>query len=117
LRRDRTLFLLVFVSERMPGPEPRDLEEMTEAYVLAGELNRAGADYREAFRRHEQRLRPFIERKGEWARNFAGAFTPKTRLGVWIRNQVTRLLAIPPIAHFLIGRDLVDDFDLPNYQM
>ena len=28
---------------------------MTEAYLLAGELNRAGDDYREAFRRHEQR--------------------------------------------------------------
>ena len=36
---------------------------MIEAYVLAGELYHAGKDFREAFRRHEQRLRSFIEAK------------------------------------------------------
>jgi 2-polyprenyl-6-methoxyphenol hydroxylase-like FAD-dependent oxidoreductase len=90
---------------------------MTEAYVLAGELSRAGDDYREAFHRYEQQLRPFIERKQESARNFAAAFAPKTRLGVWIRNQVTKLLPIPPIARFLLGRDMLDNFDLPDYEI
>jgi 2-polyprenyl-6-methoxyphenol hydroxylase-like FAD-dependent oxidoreductase len=90
---------------------------MTEAYVLAGELNRAGDDYREAFRRYERLLRPFLERKQKSARNFAAAFAPKTRLGVWVRNQVTKLMAIPPVAHYFVGRDLRDDFDLPDYEM
>ena len=185
LRGDRTMFLFVFVSEGMAGPEPPDaagrkalLHEvfadagwecpqilramdqvgdvyfdrvsqvrmdgwskgrvmligdaaacvsllagegaglaMTEAYVLAGELNRAGHDYRAAYRRYEQRLRPFVEGKQESARNFASAFTPKTRLGVWFRNQVTRLMAVPPVAHYFVGRDLRDDFDLPNYDV
>ncbi len=185
LRDDRTLFLFVFVGERMPGPDPHGVEErkallhrvfdgagwecpqilramdavedvyfdrisqirmgawskgrvmligdaascvslmagegtglaMTEAYVLAGELKCAGPDYREAFRRCEQRLRPLIEGKQKSAQKFASAFAPKTRIGVWFRNQVTRLMAIRLVADFFIGRDLRDDFDLPEYEM
>jgi 2-polyprenyl-6-methoxyphenol hydroxylase-like FAD-dependent oxidoreductase len=185
LRGDQTMFLFVFASERMTGPEPHDGKErkallrrvfgdagwecprilqamdqaqdiyfdrvsqirmdgwskgrvmligdaaacvsllagegaglaMTEAYVLAGELNCARDNYREAFRCYERRLRPFIERKQGSARNFAAAFAPKTRVGVWIRNQATRLLAIPPLAHFFVGRELRDVFDLPDYEM
>ncbi|HZZ77065.1 MAG TPA: FAD-binding domain [Gemmataceae bacterium] len=86
---------------------------MAEAYVLAGELQRAGNDHCEAFRQYEQRLRLFIEGKQKSARKFAGSFIPKTRLGVWFRNQVMKLLAIRPIANFFIG-DLRDDFDLPS---
>jgi 2-polyprenyl-6-methoxyphenol hydroxylase-like FAD-dependent oxidoreductase len=90
---------------------------MTEAYVLAGELDRAGGDYREAFRRHERRLRPFIEGKQESARKFASSFAPKTRLGIWVRNQVTRLLAIPPVARYFVGRAVWDNVELPHYEM
>ncbi len=90
---------------------------MTEAYVLTGELNRSGRDYREAFRRHEQRLRHFIESKQESARKFAAAFAPKTPMGLWVRTQITKLLAIPPVARFFVGRDLQDVFELPNYEM
>ena len=185
LRDDRTLFLFVFVSERMAGPEPHGVDgrkallhrvfdgagwecpqilramdsvedvyfdrvsqirmdawskgrvmligdaaccisllggegaglAMTEAYVLAGELHRAGPDYREAFRRHEQRLRRFIEGKQRAAQKFASSFAPKTRVGVWFRNQVTKLLAIPLVFDFFIGRAVRDDFDLPMYEM
>jgi 2-polyprenyl-6-methoxyphenol hydroxylase-like FAD-dependent oxidoreductase len=185
LRGDRTMFLLVFVGDRMAGPEPDDVAgrkallrrvfgdagwecpqilramdragdiyfdrvsqirmdgwsngrvmligdaaacvsllagegaglAMTGAYVLAGELHRAGDDYREAFRLHEQRLRPFLASKQESARNFAAAFAPRTRVGVWVRNRVTRLFVIPPVADFFVGRDLRDDLDLPDYEM
>ncbi|HET6572044.1 MAG TPA: FAD-binding domain [Fimbriiglobus sp.] len=90
---------------------------MTAAYVLAGELNRAGGDYQTAFRCHEQRLRPLIESKQASARNFAAAFAPKTRMGLWFRNQMSRLLAVPPLARYFVGRSLKDDFDLPSYEM
>ena len=90
---------------------------MTEAYVLAGELNRAGHDYQAAYRRYEQLLRPFVEGKQKSARYFASAFVPKTRVGVWIRNQVTKLMAFPPVAHYFFVRKLRDDFDLPNYDV
>jgi 2-polyprenyl-6-methoxyphenol hydroxylase-like FAD-dependent oxidoreductase len=90
---------------------------MTEAYVLAGELNRAGHDYQAAYRRYEQVLRPFVEGKQRSVRYFASAFLPKTRVGVWIRNQVTKLMAFPPLAHYFLVRRLRDDFDLPNYDV
>ncbi len=90
---------------------------ITEAYVLAGELSRAGHDYAEAFRRCEQRLRSFIERKQTSAQNFASAFAPKTRAGIWIRNQVTKLLGIPAVADYFLRRDVFDDLELPEYEI
>jgi 2-polyprenyl-6-methoxyphenol hydroxylase-like FAD-dependent oxidoreductase len=90
---------------------------MTEAYVLAGELHRAKGDYRDAFRRQEQLLRPFVEGKQESAKDFASSFAPKTAFGVWIRNQATKLMAFRPIANLFIGRTLRDDIDIPNYDM
>lgn len=89
---------------------------MTEAYVLAGELNRAGNDHRRAFQRYELKLRPFIEGKQESARNFASSFAPRTRPGIWFRNFVTRLLAVPPVANYFVGRGLRDNFELPDYE-
>ena len=76
---------------------------MTEAYVLAGELSRAGGDYAAAFRSHEQKLRPFIEGKQKSAENFASNFAPQSAWGVWPRNPVANLLTTPPLADFLIG--------------
>jgi 2-polyprenyl-6-methoxyphenol hydroxylase-like FAD-dependent oxidoreductase len=185
MRDNRTLFLFVFATEYMPGPEPDGADQckavlrriysqdgwetpeilkemdqakeiyfdrvsqihmerwskgrvmligdaasavsllagegtglaLTEAYVLAGELARAGGDYETAFHRHEEQLRPFIEGKQKSAEKFASAFAPKTEWGVWMRNHITKLLVIPPVADFLIGRDLRDDFELPDYRM
>jgi 2-polyprenyl-6-methoxyphenol hydroxylase-like FAD-dependent oxidoreductase len=90
---------------------------MTGAYVLAGELSRAANDYREAFRRYEDRLRPLIKAKQKSARKFAGAFAPRTVLGIWMRNQATKLMRIPKVADMLILGEMRDDFDLPNYDM
>ena len=88
---------------------------MTEAYVLAGELARAGTDHARAFRAYEQRLRALIETKQASARKFAGAFAPRTAFGLWVRNQATKLMAFRPLTEFFLGRDLRDDFDLPDY--
>ena len=88
---------------------------MAEAYVLAGELSRAGQDYQTAYRRYEQQLRPFVEAKQKSVRYFASAFVPKTRVGVWLRNQVTKLMAFPRLFHYFFVRQLRDDFDLPTY--
>ncbi|WP_148598298.1 FAD-binding domain [Aquisphaera giovannonii] len=89
---------------------------LAEAYVLAGELNRTPGDHRGAFRRYESRLRPFIEGKQESARKFAPAFAPRTRPGIWFRNQVTRVMAIPPVARLFLARALRDDLELPDYE-
>jgi 2-polyprenyl-6-methoxyphenol hydroxylase-like FAD-dependent oxidoreductase len=46
-------------------------------------------------------------------------FLPETAVRLWLRNQVTRLMRLPGIADWLIGRSVIvsDDFDLPNYSM
>lgn len=89
---------------------------MTEAYVLAGELHAAGNDHIEAFVRYEERMMPFLTRKQASAAKFASAFAPKTSAGVAFRNAVTQLFGIPALADYLIGRDLRDDFRLPEYR-
>ena len=88
---------------------------MTEAYVLAGELNRAGRQFQEAFGRYEELLRPFVEARQKSAGYFAAALLPKTQVGLRIRNQVMKLMALPAFSHYFLGRKLRDDFDLPNY--
>ncbi len=90
---------------------------ITEAYVLAGELQRLGGDFAAAFRAYEQQLRPTIEKKQASAKDFGSAFAPRTRAGVWFRNHVASLLYIRPLATYFIGRSLRDDFALPNYAM
>ena len=88
---------------------------MTEAYVLAGELHAAGDDHRAAFANYERRLRAFIEGKQRDAVKFAGAFAPRTAFGLFVRNQVSRLMAIPAVAHWALRRSLIDTFVLPEY--
>jgi 2-polyprenyl-6-methoxyphenol hydroxylase-like FAD-dependent oxidoreductase len=91
---------------------------MTQAYVLAGELASCdSASVERALARYERRLRPLVERKQKAARRFASTFTPATRIGIWLRDQATRLMALPPVARVLIGRNLVDDFELPTYEL
>lgn len=88
---------------------------MVQAYVLAGELHRAGADYREAFGRYERRLRPLVEARQRSARGFATMFAPKTSLGVWTRNQASKLLNVAPLADWVVRREFRDDVALPEF--
>lgn len=90
---------------------------MAQAYVLAGELNRADGDYRHAFASQEHLLRELIEEKQISAQRFAAAFVPATTLGVWARNQATKLLAIPWLGDRIWRRELSDGFALPQYGM
>ncbi len=88
---------------------------MVQAYVLAGEINGAGANHREALRRYERRLRPIVEARQRSARGFATMFAPRTPLGLWTRNQATKLLNIPQLADWIIQREFRDDIALPEY--
>lgn len=88
---------------------------MTEAYVLAGELHRLKGDHRAAFPAYERRLRPFLEGKQDAARRFAATFVPKTELGIWLRNQASKLMQIPGASSILLGNSFKDDIDLPAY--
>lgn len=88
---------------------------MVQAYVLAGELSRADSDHREAFRRYERLLRPLVEAKQRSARTFASAFAPRTSLGLWTRNQASKLLNIPQLADRIVQHEFRDDIELPEY--
>jgi hypothetical protein len=88
---------------------------MTGAYILAGELAKAGGQHEIAFANYEKLLRGFVEKKQQGAERFASAFAPKTRLGLFFRDQVIRAVAIPRLARLTFGRDIVDALQLPDY--
>jgi 2-polyprenyl-6-methoxyphenol hydroxylase-like FAD-dependent oxidoreductase len=88
---------------------------MGAAYVLAGELMRSDGNHERAFRRYEDMFRPFAERKQDGATLLGSWFAPKTRLGVFVRNQATRLMNVPPIGRWTVGRMVADRFPLPDY--
>jgi len=88
---------------------------MIAAYVLAGELARTGGAPQEAFRRYEHRLYTFIAGKQKSAVDFAGSFAPKTRLGIFFRNQISKAFKLPFIAEIAMGSSLLDCVDLPHY--
>src|SRR6516225_8536424 len=77
---------------------------MTAAYVLAGELARAGGQHRVGFANYEKLLRAYISSKQRGAERFAAAFAPRTRWGLFFRNQVIKACVIPGLARFAFGR-------------
>jgi len=89
---------------------------MISAYVLAGELAKAGGQHNIAFAEYESFLRDYIVSKQKGAERFAGAFAPRTEWGLWFRNQVIRSFAIPGLARIAIGRDIRDVLQLPPYR-
>ena len=73
------------------------------------------AKHTAAFANYEVLLRDFIRSKQRGAERFAGSFAPRTRLGLFLRNQVIRALAVPGLAKFAFGKDIVDTLELPEY--
>ena len=56
---------------------------MAAAFVLAGELSKAGGRHEQAFANYERILRAYISVKQRGAERFASAFAPKTRCGLF----------------------------------
>ncbi len=88
---------------------------VTAAYILAGELHRAGGNYVEAFSRYQARLGPFLLHKQKAALRLAGTFAPKSKFALSLRNWIFQLMNIPWVAGFAVGRDLADHIELPEY--
>ena len=86
---------------------------MVEAYVLAGELHRAGGDVARGFAAYESRLRAFVAAKQRAALRFRGFFVPGTGVGLAVRNLVVNALAIPFLASRFLARAVRDDLELP----
>lgn len=66
---------------------------MVGAYVLAGELAAANGNHGKAFEAYEAEMRPYVAQKQELPPGGPRAAMPRTRHGIWLRNQMTR--AIP----------------------
>jgi 2-polyprenyl-6-methoxyphenol hydroxylase-like FAD-dependent oxidoreductase len=88
---------------------------MVEAYVLAGELHRAGGDWARGLREYETRLARFIRGKQDAALKLRGFFVPETRLGLRARNLLVNAFAVPFIARQVVGRAVRDALTLPDY--
>jgi hypothetical protein len=58
---------------------------------------------------------PFLRSKQRAALRFAGAFAPKSKFALWLRNRILNLLRIEAIADRIVGRDLVDKITVPDY--
>ena len=89
---------------------------MTAAFVLAGELAKSGGRHEEAFAKYEAVLRSHVSAKQKGAERFSAAFAPKTRWGLFVRNQVIKACAIPGLATLAFGRDVIDTLRLPDYR-
>ncbi|MER5392389.1 FAD-dependent monooxygenase [Saccharopolyspora sp. NPDC002686] len=62
------------------------------AYVLARELHAADGDHHWAFRAYEREMRNFVALNQKIATDGAKTLIPKTRTGLWLRNQMFRLM-------------------------
>lgn len=88
---------------------------MAAAYVLAGEIADHDRQPEHGFRRYQELLHPFMTAKQESATKLAGSFAPKTEFGLFLRNQITKLLQFPVVAKLTLGRSLLDRIVLPEY--
>ena len=71
------------------------------AYLLAGELAAADGDYRVAFARYEQLLRPYVARGQKQARGGAAFLAPATAKKISQRDRFFRMLPYLPAKGFI----------------
>ncbi len=89
---------------------------MIEAYVLAAELHAAAGDHVAAFAAYQERLSDFIRAKQDGATRMGGAFAPRSRRLLWLRNTVMRLMTVPGVSDLAVGRSLYDRIELPDFR-
>jgi 2-polyprenyl-6-methoxyphenol hydroxylase-like FAD-dependent oxidoreductase len=73
------------------------------AYVLAGELAAANGDHRTAFTNYDNEMRSFVTRNLKRPPGGPNGFAPRTRRGIWMRNQFMRLLPHMPGGGKMMG--------------
>jgi len=88
------------------------------AYVLAGELAAAHGDYRTAFARYEQLLRPYVAKGQKQARGGAAFLAPATDSKIRQRDRACRMMSRLPgqgLIRYLSTRTAAA-IELPSYQ-
>ncbi|OBA81483.1 FAD-dependent oxidoreductase [Mycobacterium sp. 1164966.3] len=66
------------------------------AYILAGELAQAGADYPRAFAAYEQQMGEAVRRSRAFARGVAKSIVPNSTAGVWALTRGAQLVSLLP---------------------
>lgn len=84
---------------------------MVEACILADELRRG--DHERAFAAYHRRLATVVREKQDAAVGLGGAFAPRNRAQLLLRNVIVGLMGIPFIANRAMGRTLRDPIELP----
>jgi len=92
------------------------------AYVLAGELARAGGDHNRAFAAYEQEMGEPVLRSRAFARGAAKSLVPGSSAAVWAMTQAVRLVSLLPasltrtVAKFNTnGVRMYDSMRVPDY--
>jgi len=88
---------------------------MVGAYILAGELKLANGNYKPAFAQYENIFKPFIYKKQKSAQSFAKSFVPKSNFGIWLRNQVFKLMSFPLLTNMLFNQFKDKELKLKDY--
>ncbi|MCE7007256.1 FAD-dependent monooxygenase [Kibdelosporangium philippinense] len=71
------------------------------AYVLAGELSENGHEH--AFARYQNEMRDYVATNRKRPPGGTNGFLPRTRRGIWLRNQFMRLLTRLPGRKKMMG--------------
>ena len=72
------------------------------AYILAGELAEADGDYATAFARYENLMRDFVKKCQGIADGGTDWFVPRTRLRLWLSQQMWKILPYTPWKDLMI---------------
>jgi 2-polyprenyl-6-methoxyphenol hydroxylase-like FAD-dependent oxidoreductase len=84
------------------------------AYRLAGEIAATPTDHQAGFRRYEQGHRPLVKRRQQIG-PYVRLMIPKTRVGMWTRNTITRLPLMQSLARLEAKMQPKSIGPLPRY--
>ncbi|MEV4318957.1 FAD-dependent monooxygenase [Actinocrispum sp. NPDC049592] len=73
------------------------------AYVLAGELAAANGDHTVAFPSYDREMRDYVKINMKRPPGGPNGFAPRTRRGIWMRNQFMRMLPHLPGGSKMMG--------------
>ncbi|RKF55161.1 Uncharacterized protein OnM2_092039 [Erysiphe neolycopersici] len=89
------------------------------AYILAGEIVRAGSDYKKAFQSYEEKMRPYVAKAQELIPGAPAITCPQTKLGISLLHKFLSFVAwsklIPLMSKFSGSSKEVKHF--PVYEL
>ncbi|XEV03230.1 hypothetical protein FSHL1_008517 [Fusarium sambucinum] len=91
------------------------------AYILAGELRKHGRDIEAGLRSYEQQMRPLINKMQPIPLLVPTIVAPQTAWGIWLRNNIFRLIARSGLIGFVqrfiaAGFGDTNEFPVPEYE-